>query len=788
MNILLNYPKVLGLILLIIIGLAFSQINKFELDASADSLVLENDKDLLYYQQIRQQYQSQDSIVITYTPKNNELLSEKQLNHLGQLVAKLKQVDGISSVVSILEAPLFSSPPIPLNQIVSKYIALGEGNADLTLAKKELQTNPFYSNNFISNDGSTTAILVALMGNKKHIEDRNKRNELRLLKQKQLLSASQISELARLEKLVSSNTTIDTQIQKGRVDAISDVVINFSDEADIFIGGLALIVTDIIGYVQNDLWVFSIAVVLVMMLVLLLLFRQIRWTLMPISIGIITALVMTGILGFLEWKVTVISANFFSLLLVMTLSVVVHLMVKYRELAQTFNNDKHQLIAKTTSSMFIPCLFTTLTTMVAFVSLLISNIRPVIDFGYMMSIGVVLALILGFLAFIVIMKILPEARLPKHKTQLGITIKLAKMTDRYRFGIPLLMLAIFALSIVGITKLSVENRFIDYFKKDTQIYQGLSFIDKHLGGTTPLEIIIKDWGYGYWHDPQIRGDVSKIHRYLATLPSVGKVLSIDTPLRLITQINGGKEPSGFFLDIIRQNVPSSIKNQVIKPYLSEENGQIRLVMRIKDTDKELNRNQLISKIRNDLAQQFNLDEKTATITGTMLLYNNMLQSLFQSQIATMGAVFAMIFVMFLLVFRSLTFSLLAIITNILPSFLVLGVMGLLGISLDLMTITIAAIAIGIGVDNAIHYIYRYKLEFKKDEDYLKTMYRAHGSIGIAMFYTALTVAIGFLVLVMSNFIPSIYFGIFTALAMGMALLSNLTLLPRLILWVKPKIS
>ena len=789
MKTLLNFPKISGLILLTILSGFLYHIPNFTLDASADSLVLENDKDLLYYQKIQQQYQTQDSLIVTYTPKSNKLFSIKQLTHLTQLRDKLTKVEGVSSVTSILEVPLFQSPPISLTEVASTYISISTGNASLTLAEQEFQTNPFYRNNLISPDGKTTAILLTLATDIQAVNHSNKRNQLRLLKTKQSLSTKQSQELKQLEIKVSKNTTIATNKQKILIATIRAINTQFSDEANIFLGGLPIITTDVIAYIKNDLIVFSVGVILLMMLVLMLIFKKIRWVLMPISISLLAGLTMTGILGFLDWKVTVISANFFSLLLVMTLSVMIHLIVKYRELTQLSdpNSDKLILIEQTVRSMFRPCLFTTLTTVIAFVSLLISGIRPVIDFGWMMSIGVTLALVLAFISFIILMATLPKPSSTQHKTNFSFTTKLARLTDRYGKSLLAFMVGILMVSIIGITQLSVENRFIDYFKQHTEIHQGLSLIDQQLGGTTPLEVVIDDWGYDYWYDDHIRQQAHEIQTYLDSLDSVGKVLSIDVSLQLIALLNNGQTPGGFFLNIIRQQVPKQIKDQVIDPYLSEQTGQLRFVTRIKDTMVGLQRNELIKTIKTHLIQTMGIDSKFVHITGTMVLYNNMLQSLFQSQITTMGLVFVMIFMMFLIVFRSLLFSVLALIVNILPAFLVLGVMGLLGIPLDLMTITIAAIAIGIGVDNAIHYIHRFKTEFKQDKDYHKTMYRSHSSIGLAMFYTSLTVSLGFLVLTLSNFVPSIYFGIFTALAMMMALLSNLTLLPRLILWFKPKI-
>ena len=789
MQYLLKYPKISGLFLLVIISFFAYYINNFQLDASADSLVLENDKDLLYYQKIHRRYGSEDVLVIAYTPKTGNLINNSQLKNLEIFEIQLKVLPNVASVFSILDAPLFRSPPVSIANIVKSKLSLRDDNVDLELAEKEFLTNPFYSDNLISVDGKTTAILVTLKNDLQSIENRDKRNKLRLLKQQNKISNKQKQELKNLEVIVKNDVSRNAKIHKKLVQDIRFINSIFNKNAEIFLGGLPIITTDIISYIENDLIIFSSAVIIIMMLMLTILFDKLRWTILPILVSSVSAVTMTGILGLLNWKVTVISSNFLSLLLVMTLSVMVHLIVKYREIVQNepeLTNDV--VITKTLKTMFKPCVYTTLTTVVAFVSLLISGIRPVIDFGYMMSIGVVIAMVLSFSSFAILVSLLPKVKVAKHKTNIVFTKYLAKWADNYGSIIFTITIIIIVASAIGVSRLSVENRFIDYFKSSTEINKGLLIIDEKLGGTTPLEIIIDDWGYDYWYDEEVRDKVHSIHSYLESLPQTGKVLSIDVPLQLITIINDNKKLSGFFLNVVRNKAPESVKKYAINPYISEEEGQLRFVIRIKDTDKSLNRNDLIKKIKNHIIKEMNIKEELVHMTGTLVLYNNMLQSLFQSQIATISVVFAMIFIMFLLVFRSLLFSVLAILTNILPSILVLGLMGLLSIPLDLMTITIASIAVGIGVDNAIHYIHRFKKEFAKDQDYKKTMYRSHGSIGTAIFYTSITVAVGFLVLVFSNFIPSIYFGIFTATAMTTALLANLTLLPKLILIFKPKIK
>ncbi len=774
-------------LLLVVAGFFFYHIPNFQLDASADSLVLEGDSSLRYYQSIKKNYGTDDYLIISYQVKHN-LLAPKQLQHLSRFKQDLQNIKQVKSVTTILDVPLFQSPPLSLADLADKNVFIGKGNADLALAIQELKTSPLYGDNLVSKDGKTSAILVKLRGNQEFENRRQMRDKMRLQKTKNKLSKAELTQLKHLEKQVLQDASVQSDVQTKTIAQIRTTIDKYRDEASLFLGGLPMITTDIINYISNDLLIFSLAVVMLMALILAIIFKGMRWVLMPIGISIMGALMMTGILAFLGWKVTVISSNFFSLLLVMTLSVTIHLVVRYRELA-TNNPDLeyHMLIKNTLSQMLKPCLFTTLTTFVAFGSLLISGIRPVIDFGLMMSIGVAIALVMSFIAFPIVMRFLPKARVAKFNTKLGFTHSLAKFSAR--FGNHLLVaIALFVgLSAAGISQLSVENRFIDYFKKSTEINQGLTLIDEKLGGTIPLEIVFDDLAQDYWYDEDLRADIHKIHQYLDGLDETGKVLSIDTLMQILTSANDNQAPSGFFLNIIKSQISGIAKKQVLDPYVSEDSGQLRLVVRVRETNKELKRAELIEKIKHYIAQDVGFKEDSFHITGMLVLYNNMLQSLFNSQIKTILAVFAMIFVMFLLVFKSFGLSVLAIIPNTLPSLFILGIMGWTGIPLDLMTITISAIAIGIGVDNAIHYIHRFKVEFAKDYDYLATMYRSHNSIGLAMFYTSITVTLGFLILALSNFIPSIYFGIFTAIAMLSALLANLTLLPKLILIFKPKI-
>jgi predicted RND superfamily exporter protein len=365
-----------------------------------------------------------------------------------------------------------------------------------------------------------------------------------------------------------------------------------------------------------------------------------------------------------------------------------------------------------------------------------------------------------------------------------------------------------AAGLWGITRLEVENSFVNYFKPQTEICQGLRLIDDKLGGTTPLDVILhfktdvavaeeeddwdEDFGWAgdynpddYWFTPFKIEQIKKVHDYFDALPEIGQVLSLASLVRVIEDLNDGEPFDGVELGVLARNVPEPFKSKMLDPYVNIDRNEARITMRIVDSMPELRRNELLKRIKADLTGKLGLETEAFTVTGLMVLYNNMLQSLFRSQIMTIGTVLAGIFIMLLVLFRSPMLALIASVPNALAICIVLGIMGLCGIPLDFMTITIASITMGIAIDNSIHYIYRFRDEFQRSGDYAATMSRCHETVGRAIFNSSVTIIFGFSILVLSNFIPTIYFGIFTGLAMFIALMSVLTLMPKLLYLIKP---
>ncbi|MCK5359891.1 MAG: MMPL family transporter [Gammaproteobacteria bacterium] len=789
----------------------------FRLDASADTLVLENDSALRYYRSISARYSSDDYLVITYTP-NKGLFSKTVLADLAALRQQLAGIPRVQGVTTILDVPLINSPPLTLSELSKNIRTLESADVVPGLARKELTSSPFYSNLIISKDGHTTALQIKFKHNEQWHRLFNRRNALRV----QELESTLTPELAIELKTVTDefNEYSDSLREQERLDIqkIRSIMDKHRDTAKLFLGGVPMIVADSMGYVRSDLKTFGLAVLALLVIFLYTAFRKYHWVFLPVITCAVSGIFMLGLLGLLGWRVTVVSSNFISLLLIITMSLTVHLIVRYRELhANNPDKDQYWLVSETIHSKFLPSFYTAITTMVAFASLIFSDIRPVIDFGWMMVIGIAVAFFFTFTLFPAALVLLKPGKPGKlHDFTGTFTRYIANLIERRKLCVLLTALIMVMVSLVGISQLTVENSFISYFKSSTEIYQGMKLIDQELGGTTPLEIIVDapksyfieveedtdiyvdDYvdsypdqaevgiaGSSFWFNSYMLEDVYKIHSYLDSLPETGKVLSISTAMLMLGSLKDGKNLDDFFLSILFKRLPAEVKDSLFTPYMSEDGNQLRFSIRVIDSDPDLKRAELLSRIEKHLIQDLGYQPEQIHLSGMLVLYNNMLQSLFSSQIKTLGLVFLAILLMFIVLFRSFKMAALAIIPNILSAATILGVMGLLGIPLDIMTITIAAITIGIAVDDTIHYVHRFQEEYSLDRNYWFAIMRCHNSIGRAMYYTSLIITIGFSILALSNFIPTIYFGLLTGAAMITALILNLTLLPLMIAVVRP---
>ncbi|MFP6581331.1 MAG: MMPL family transporter [Candidatus Hydrogenedentota bacterium] len=794
----LKYPLIVLLLTVILTGFFAYYSRDFRLDASSDAIVLESDPDLRYYDDTRDLFGSDDYIIITVTPPDGlSLMDDEVLTPLKAMVAEFEALDDVKSVTSILNVPLFHSPDIPLMKLLGSFLVGDpayrtlEEDAERDKVLAELTTSPLYSNYLIAKDGTTTAVQVTYNDHPEEFRELlAKRTALKDKRRTEAgLTSEEKSDLAKIETeykpmyedLIAQNSE--------SIVATREIVARYGHMGDLHIGGVPMIMADIISYVEQDMRTFGVSIIILVLIVLTLLFRNVRWVILPTLVCILTVLFMFGYLGFTRWNATIVTSNFPSLLFVIALADVLHVVVHYRELhSRNPKTSKRELILQSARDVAVPCFYTSVTTIVGFGSLIVSGIRPVMDFGIMMAIGVGLAYTICFVFFPAALMLFPKGDPPPQKLgelKDSPLMFFARFSEKNRILIYVVSIAVFLIGLIGAQRILVENRFIDYFAKDTPIYQGMTVIDRELGGTTPLEVVLVADEDGYWIKQENLDKLAEIHTWLADLPQTGKAISPHTLIQMLEKTYEGKPIPLPLLIRILDGLPDDISQTVVSPYLTEDRRQVRISMRAKESDTSLNRKDLIATIDEYFATDPVFDGIEPHVTGIFVLYNNLLQSLFTSQIKSIATVFFIIWLMFVGLFRSIRIATIAIIPNILPVTLILGILGWTGTPLDLMTIMTAAITLGIAVDFAIHYIHRFKHEFADNGSYTESMYRTHNSIGRAMFFTTICIIAGFSLLTMSNFIPSIYFGIFTSLAITVAFLASVTLLPLLLIAWKP---
>ena len=774
--------------LLILALLSFGYHSKdFRLDASSETLLIDDDPDLKYLQEVSKRYGSKEFLILTYTPYE-DITSDNSINNLLSLKYKLQSLNWVHSVITLLDIPLLDNSELPLHDRLKNFKTLKDENIDKERGFKEILNSPVFRNFVISEDGKTSGIIVNIKRDDKFKDIKNK-------------SKKEIEEIK--DKIKKQNHQ--------NILEIRDVIESYQNIGKIHLGGIPMIADDMMSFIKSDIIIFGIAVFLFIVVTLWLIFKKIIWIIVPISSCFFSVLIMMGLIGLLGWKVTVISSNFIALMLILTMAMNIHIVTRFLQLKQSnIGKTTFDLLILTTNKMFWPILYTVLTTIIAFLSLIFSGIKPIIDFGWMMTIGLITSFIITFTLLPTLINFVSKENISlKKKSESFITSLLAKLSKNNHRTIFVITGFVIVISLVGISRLEVENSFINYFSKKTEIYKGMKLIDEKLGGTTPLEVILKfpkkneindnddedefdDWeneddqnDEKYWFTKDKIDRISQVHNYLDGLPQVGKVISFSSIIDVATILNGNKPLGTLELGVLYSKIPQSIKSEIIDPYISIEDNEARINLRIIDSQEDLKRNDLIKKINFDLKNKIKLSEDDFKLAGVLILFNNMLQSLFKSQILTLSLVMAGIFLMFIILFRNIKLSIIGVIPNFLAAFLILGIIGLLEIPLDMMTITIAAITIGIAVDNSIHYIYRFKEEFRNLRDYDKTISLCHNTVGRAILNTSITIIFGFSILILSKFIPTIYFGIFTGLAMLLAMVSVLTLLPSLILMIKP---
>ena len=715
-------------------------INNFRFDASSETLILDNDVDYQIYEQTNDDFGSSDFLILAIQ-SSNEIFTLDNLQNLQNLRDKIQVIEGVDSVVSVFDAPILEQPKLSLIKSASNDKYLLEDELNLSLAKQELIDSPIFSELVISKDGKTLAFQINLDGKDNY-----------------------------------DQTVIDI---RSEIETFKNFNINLA--------GPSMIVFDTINFIKNDVITFGTITILVFFIFLYLIFRDF-W---PVTIILLNALIVMfisiGVMGLMDWPISIVSSNFLALLLITSIAISIHILAK----VQT-DVDKNISTSKSLSDIFMPCLFTALTTIVGFASLILSDIKPVIDFGKMMSVGVLLNLLSSFL-FIPLALELKNIKSITQKNIADFVYNNGYVQSKgfiKKAWIPFLLIFI-PLIIYLPTNLKVENKFIDYFNKETEIYKGMETIDKNLGGTTPFDIILslpeaieevdeEDLFFSensetakYWWKKDNMDKLQKVQNEVSKIDELGKVLSIANGIELAQNLNNNQPLGDLELAFVRNSLLDSERAQkVLETFIDETEKSTKIFARTIDSSPNLNRNELINSIDKILQKNFEGTEIDYQITGLGVLYNNLLQSLFSSQIKTLSFVLVSIFLMVSFLFRSLLVGFSVMFIPSISVGVVMSSMSILNIPLDIMTITIASICVGMSVDYAIHFAWRYL----KENDEKKTLLSA----GRAILITGFTIIMGFLVFLFSNFNPTILFGVFSGIAIFFAMFLSIYLLPRIL--------
>lgn len=822
----------LFLSLILTLFLSFKALD-LSVDASASSLLLEDDKDLKFYKEVSARYKNDDFIMIGVQFKDDNPFSAQSLKALLALQQSLEKIAGVERILSLLNAPLLqSSNSTDLKELLKNIPNLQSADINLSKAQVEILNSPFYQKNIISKDGKTAALIVYLSSFEASSRARNLSAEN--LSGKNL--NTQNSDAANLNTSVADanlstqdlntaflNTTnsnpkqlqnAQNTFESARLDAIRQVLTQSKSEfKGIYISGVSVIAQDMISYIKDDLLVYGVSLALLLSLVLWVFFRRVYFVALVFVICASSLLCASGIFALLGFQITVISSNYLALMLIINISLIIHILTQFINLAQTFPRaTSSRLALAALLAKAKPSFYAILTTAIGFLSLIFSNIEPIIKLGVMMSIGIFVCLVLSFVIFASTMSLLKRRDLSLKEPDFGFLKFCAKLSLTRQKSIVVASFVLLFISLFGIEKLRVENSFVNYFKDSSEIKKGLLLIDKELGGTMPLEVVLKfepkksalnskdtssnDSLESFEDEFEALGKqdayffsaskmrlVRKVHELLENKEFIGSVLSLNSLLELGKSINEGKDLDDFALAFLYENLPENFKQDLLSPFVNIQNNELRFVMRIVDSDERLRRDAFLKELQSELdalvASDHINENVSVKLSGIMLLYNNMLQSLFESQFNTLAFVVGVIFVLFVLIFKSVKLALAALLSNVVPLSLVFALMGALGLPLDLMSITIAAICIGIGVDDSIHYIYKFKQELRHS-GFEGAIYSAHRHIATALFHSKIAIILGFSVMMSSNFIPTIYFGALTDLVMILLLLSSLILLPALL--------
>ncbi len=771
---------VVGVILTVILGW---QARNFTVDASADTLLMKDNRDYLLTQLADQKFSPDEFILVAYKPKSETLFSGEVLQRVVDISGELEKIERVATVRSITNVPFFGVAKDIGTELDPAGLTWQRNRFSAESMKNILTNHPLYEGLLVNAEQTALAMQVVFEA-QPALQSLNR--DILAIRQHLLERELTDEESVALQGLQDKKRVIDAELNEIRseeIRQIRSVLAPYETTGEFYLGGNNLLADQLINIIRSDLVMFGAIIVGLVIFVLYFLLRRIRWVILPLACCSASVIATLGILGWLDLRVTVISTNVIALQIILTLALIIHLIVQYQEIAGQEQTPAHgEAVREMIRRKFKPSFYAGLTTAIGFGSLIFSGVAPVISFGWMMVMAIIVTLVVSlvlFPALLLLLFSLEQDRMT-HAWLEVLMRKGANLAEEKSGAILLAAAGVTAIFGAGCLRLSAENSFINYFSDSTDVFRELSFIDREFGGSTPFDVLYTVPAAQRQSDlvltAQAMQTVSNIQSRLENHDAIGNITSVADFARIAATANG-KPLAEYELTALFHTLDPEVREDLFGGYFSEAAHQVRISTRIQDTTEGLNRSQLIRDIEQDLAD-LGIGKESYQLTNLFVLYEDILSRLVKSQWLTLGIVYVVMTLALLVLFGSVKIALIALVPNVITTVAILGTMGWAGIYLDLMTMTIASVATGISVDDTIHYVHRYLDENRLRQNRL--IERTHLSVGYAMVYTSMVIMIGFGALAFSDFMPSVYFGILTAITMLIALVADMVVLPALL--------
>jgi predicted RND superfamily exporter protein len=760
-------------------GAAAWLLRDFAVEAGTDVLLDQSDKDLAFYNQSRADWETDEYVMMCFR-RNEGWFTPASIDLLNEFTRKLRTLPHVRKVLTITGVPLLRNQPPVMGLPMAATLADAQGNTNpkvnLEKAKAELLGHTQALGNLISPDAKDLSILVYLDVPEALMRLEPERN--RLLGSPR--SDEVVRRLAEIEAPYQAGIQETNARRNALVDALRRCAAEWRPKLDesVRMSGLPIINVVLKEHIKADIGTFGVVALSVFSLTFFAVYRKPRWVAFPIVSCILPVVLMLGLMVLMGKKMTVITSNMPVLLFVLTLPYTVYFIERYLE--RRSSDPAEDAVVSTTLApleIWSPCLFSVLATMAGTAAHIPSGIMPVRTFGIMMTIGMAfsLAVVMLFLPSTVLrLPGLPGRAAGPAPEPRGPLKALLTLVLRAPLAVVLFSLAVLGVSVWGMTKVRVETKFIDYFHQKSEAYQGLDYIDNHMGGTTPLEVILSSDTPGFFKSAAGLAALDTVGKFFDGVPETGNLRSFKT---LVDEARKAL-PRSKDADLL--NIVTRLAKDEVREFCNADFSKSRVLVRMKETAPTLNRKQILGRLGAHLESLKDgpLKGVEARPTGVFLLYANMLDTYWPNTKKTFVLATAAIWIMLTILFRSPIMAALVILPEMLPVLLVLGVMGFTGIALDMVTVIIASVALGIGIDAAIQYAVRFRNELvRTNGDIAEAIKRSHATIGRAILIATSIVFAGFAMLCFSQFVPTIYFGLFTGLAILMGLFASLTTLP-----------